>query len=138
MRPAMDKTMWLDSTQSTPNEAQEKQRRLQKTDAQVGRQFGQMLRVLLGSLVGVDADVPGVGEAKRAKRSEPLGHEVADQALTQNHLRRLIKRRLCDVQNEQYPGQLCEHAELPKNSATSLFAGELENGLFQALSLTCM
>ena len=78
-----------------------RQRRLEKADAEIGRQFGQMPGVLVDALIGIDADLAGAGETKGAPRLQPLVHEIVDEALPQLELGHLIEPALSDIEDQQ-------------------------------------
>src|SRR5208337_4279369 len=78
----------------------------------VGRELGEVLGVLLNSLVGILADLAGVRQTKGAQRRQPLGQKILDQALAQNQLRFLVEPHLCDVEHEQDSGKLGEDNQL--------------------------
>ena len=63
------------------DETDEQQRRLQQTDAEIGREFGKMVGVLVDALIGIDADRSRPGDEKGAPGRQPLRDQVTRQAL---------------------------------------------------------
>ncbi len=58
------------------HEREQQNRRLQEPDAEIGRQLGQMARVLVHTLVGVVADGTGVGEPEGPAGLQPVPDEI--------------------------------------------------------------
>ena len=59
---------------------------MKKTDPEVGRQFSEMLRVLLNALIRIGADLTGMRQTKCAEGRQPLGQEILDETLAQDEL----------------------------------------------------
>ena len=71
-----------------------------------------MTCVLVQPLVGVDADGPGIGEAKRPFRPHPLADQVQCQPFAQLDPEHLVEPGLRNVEDEQHAGNLGEDDQL--------------------------
>ena len=98
------------------DEAREQDRRLQQPDAEVGGELGQGLRVGLDALVGVDADLAGAADARRALARHPVADQVLRRELAQPDPDQLVDAGLRDVEHEQDAGDDEEDAELVEES----------------------
>ena len=94
------------------DEREQKKARLQKADAQVGGEIGQMLGVGLEALIGVGAERARIRQAERALGLEPLVQEIVHQALAQDDLGALVEPHLRHVEDQQYARDLAEDAKL--------------------------
>ena len=94
------------------HEREQQNRRLQQPDAEIGRQLGQVARILVHALVGVVADGTGVGEPERAAGLQPVPDEIVGEPGAQLQFQRLAEPALPDVQHQQAAGDDGEHAEL--------------------------
>ncbi len=113
--------MRFDNIHSTPMNDSEEQRGLQQTDAEIGHQLSQMLRIGMHTLVWIHADPTCIGKPECAQRFQPFLEQIVHQALPQDDARGLIEPGLRDVQKEQDACQLGEDTELlPRKPNISL------------------
>jgi hypothetical protein len=94
------------------HETEQQDGSLQKTDAEIGRKLGQVTRIFVHALVGVDADRSGAREPECATRQHPKIDEIQRQPFAQLELERFRQPALKDVEHEQCTRDDAEHAEL--------------------------
>ena len=94
------------------DEAGQQDGRLQQPDAEAGRQVGEMVRILVQALVGIDADGAGIGQPECAPRPHPFADQVARQPFAQSEMQRLADPGLRDIEHQQPAGDLGEHHQL--------------------------
>ena len=102
-----------------PDEADQEERGLQAADAEVGREVGEVAGVLLHPLVGVDADLAGVGEQAGAPGCEPLVEQVAGEPGPQAVADRLLQPGLGDHHAEQHAITATNMLSVPAKPGTS-------------------
>ncbi len=88
--------MPLESTQSTPmNEIEQQRGDWNSPMPRPGRELGEMARILVHALVGIDADLTGIPEHHQPPRRQPLLDQVARQfaRLQLDHLVRPVRAR---------------------------------------------
>ena len=93
---------------------------MQETNAEIGREFGQMTGILVDTLVRVSAHRSGIGEVKCAPGFEPLVEQVLHQGFAQLDLGRLVQPRLRYVQDQEGAGDDEENCELDNDPCKSL------------------
>ena len=99
------------------NECEQKKARLQKADAQVGREVGQMLGVSLEALVGVGAERARIRQAEGALWLKPLVQEIVHETLAQGYLGALVEPPLRHVEDQQYARDFAEDPKLGQKTS---------------------
>ncbi len=85
---------------------------MQQTDPEVGGQLGEMPCILVHALVGIDADVARIGEAKGADRHQPVLHQIVHETLAELEFQHLAQPALRHVQHQQRARDDAENAQL--------------------------
>ena len=117
------------------DEADEKQCRLQQTDAEIGREIREVARILMDALVGIDADLSSLRQEEHAPRREPFGEEVARERLAHLHPQHLVEPGLSDVEHEQRARDLAEHDELREKIRQMAARQRVVEGLVPSVEL---
>src|SRR5262249_20144700 len=93
-------------------EAGEKQRGLEQSDAEISGDLGETPRVLMDALVGIDTDLSGIGQSDRPPRLQPFDEQVAGHPLTRLELDHLAQPGLRYIERQQAPRNQYEDEEL--------------------------
>ncbi len=115
------------------SKASEQKRGLEKPDAKVGRELGQMAGVLVDALVGVAAHLPSIGQMKGALRFEPLVEKVEHQAFAKSDFGHLVEPGLRHVQDQKPTGNHTEDHKLPKEPAQFFVRESIIKGLVPSI-----
>jgi hypothetical protein len=94
------------------DEADEQHGGLQQADAQLRRHLGQLARVLLDALIGIDAEFAGHPETIGATRRQPPVEQVLGQPAAKPNLQHFLQPGLADHQAEQHGDDRQEDQEL--------------------------
>ena len=115
------------------DEAHQQQRGLQQADREDRRQLGQVLRVLVDALVGIDADLAGEAQQVGAPGREPLVEQVVGQPFAQPDLGHLLQPGLRHDQDEQAAGDDREDQELGREGGDVLLLDRVVEGALPAV-----
>ena len=93
-------------------EGPEQDRGLKEPYGEVRRKFGEVTRILVHTLIGIDAHRPGIGEPECPARLHPILEETVYEALAQSDLQHLGQPCLRHIEDEQKCRDQEKHAEL--------------------------
>ena len=111
------------------DEADEQQSRLQQANAEIGGDLGELPRVVVNALVGVDADFAHTRDTEAAMRFQPLKKQVPRQPFAQFQLGHLSQPSLSDVENQQCAGDIGKNQKLLANPGEVLSRQRVVEGL---------
>ncbi|MCY1249799.1 hypothetical protein D9M72_633700 [compost metagenome] len=96
------------------NEAYENDGGLQQIDAQIARSLSKMTRILLQSLIGINANFASLRKTERSPRLQPFADQVTRQPFSQLQLEHLVQPGLRHIQKKDRSGDSKKDQKLMK------------------------
>ncbi len=94
------------------DERREQNRRLQQSDAEIGRELGEVACILMHALVGIDSDGARAGQPEGAAGKHPVGDQIMSQTFAQLELERFAQPLLAHIEREERSSDDGENPEL--------------------------
>ena len=106
---------------------------MHEANPQVGRQLAEVARIFVHALIGIDADMAGIGEPEGAARHEPVLDEIVREALAQLELQGFAEPPLRHVEHQQRACDDAEYAQLHQEPAKVPVRQRVIEGLIPAV-----